>query len=76
MKKKILAILEEIRPEFDYTESSDFIEDGYLDSFDMVTLVASLEDKFGIVIDGIDIVPENFNSLESIVKLLEKSGVN
>ncbi len=76
MKKKILAILEEIRPEFDYTESSDFIEDGYLDSFDMVTLVASLEDKFGIVIDGIDIVPENFNSLESIAKLLEKSGVN
>ena len=72
MKKKILAILEEIRPEFDYTESSDFIEDGYLDSFDMVTLVASLEDKFGIVIDGIDIVPENFNSLESIAKLLEK----
>ena len=76
MKKKILAILEEIRPEFDYTESSDFIEDGYLDSFDMVTLVASLEDKFGFVIDGIDIVPENFNSLESIAKLLEKSGVN
>ena len=76
MKKKILAILEEIRPEFDYTESSDFIEDGYLDSFDMVTLVASLEDKFGIVIDEIDIVPENFNSLESIAKLLEKSGVN
>ena len=76
MKKKILAILEEIRPEFDYTESSDFIEDGYLDSFDMVTLVASLEDKFGIVIYGIDIVPENFNSLESIAKLLEKSGVN
>ena len=40
MSEKIKKILEEIRPEFNFAESEDFIEDGYLDSFDMVTLIA------------------------------------
>lgn len=75
MSEKIKKILEEIRPEFDFAESEDFIEDGYLDSFDMVTLIASLEENFDVVIDGIDIVPENFDSIDSIIKLLQKSGV-
>ena len=43
--KKILA---DIRPEFDFESSTDFIEDGYLDSFDLVTLVAELDETYGI----------------------------
>ena len=46
---KLLAILEKIRPENDFTESKDFIADGLLDSFDVVTLVAELEEYFGII---------------------------
>ena len=41
--KKILA---DIRPEFDFENSTDFIEDGYLDSFDLVTLVAELDETY------------------------------
>jgi hypothetical protein len=38
---KLLAeILKEIRPEFDFSASSDFIGVGMLDSFDMVALIA------------------------------------
>jgi acyl carrier protein len=65
-------ILKEIRPEFDFTESSDFIADGMLDSFDVVTLVATLDKTYGISIDGMDIVPENFKNLETIKALLSK----
>ena len=73
MEEKVIKILTEIRPEFDFNESEDFIEDGYLDSFDIVTVIDALEKEFGIVIDGIDIIPENFANIEAIISLIEKS---
>jgi acyl carrier protein len=73
--KSPIEILKEIRPEFDFTASSDFIEDGMLDSFDMVTLVSTLDKTYGISIQGVDIVPENFKNLQTIEALLRKSGV-
>jgi len=72
---KIRELLKEIRPEFDFSESNDFITDGMLDSFDVVTLVAALDKAYGISIDGIDIVPEHFRSFDTIAVLLRKYGI-
>ncbi len=73
MKSKIIAVLNDIRPEFDFNEPVDnFIEAGMLDSFDLVTLVTSLDEVFEISIDGTDILPENFSNIESILNLLNK----
>ena len=74
MREKIIAILSELRPEFDFTEEVDFIEEGMLDSFDVVNLVTELDSTFGISIDGVDILPENVASIESIENLLKKNG--
>jgi acyl carrier protein len=75
MKEQIIKILTELRPEFDFTkEGVDFIEEGMLDSFDLVTLVSELDSTFGISIDGVDILPENFSSVEAIAALLVKNG--
>ena len=74
MKEKVLEILSNIRPEFDFTEDVNFIEEGMLDSFDVVTLVSDLDATFGISIDGVDIVPENFSSVDAIINLLKKNG--
>ncbi len=73
--KSLPEILKEIRPEFDFTTSSDFMADGMLDSFDMVTLVATLDKTYGISIQGTDIVPENFQNLKTIEALLRQCGV-
>lgn len=70
----ILELLAELRPEFDFTDSDDFIADGLLDSFDIVSLTDMLEEKYDISIDGLDIVPENFCSAEALAALVEKSG--
>ena len=75
MIQRIIEILTEIRPEFDFTNESDFIINGMLDSLDIITLVSDLDTAFGISIDGVDIVPENFSSIESIKDLLYKNGV-
>ncbi|MBR4946960.1 MAG: acyl carrier protein [Clostridiales bacterium] len=74
MNSDILNMLEEIKPEFDFNDSEDFVMDGLLDSFDIITLISMLEEKYGISIDGLDIVPENFSSVDSIVNLVIKSG--
>ena len=73
--RSLPEILKEIRPEFDFTASSDFIADGMLDSFDMITLVATLDETYGISIQGTDIVPENFKNLQTIEGLLHQCGV-
>ena len=75
MKKKIIDILSEIRPEFDFAKSVDFIGEGMLDSFDVVRLVTELDKEFKISIDGMDIIAKNFSSVEKIIALLNKHGV-
>lgn len=72
--KTLPEILQEIRPEFDFTTSQDFMADGMLDSFDMMTLVATLDKTFQISIPGTEILPENFKNLQTIEELLRKSG--
>ena len=74
MKEKIVEILTDLRPEFDFTqEGVNFIEEGMLDSFDMVSLVSELDSQFGISIDGIDIVPENFGTIDEIIAVINRS---
>jgi acyl carrier protein len=70
--KSVEQVLKDIRPEFDFTTSNDFIADGMLDSFDVVTLVSDLDQEYGISITGVDIVPENFQSIASIERILQK----
>ena len=73
MKEKIVEILKEIRPEFEFEGVENFFDEGMLDSFDLMTLVATLDERFSIKIDGTDILPENFANVDAIVALVEKS---
>ena len=74
MNEQIMAMLKELRPEFDFTDSDDFVMDGLLDSFDIISLVSMLEEKYKCKVDGLDIIPENFASIDTIVDLVKKSG--
>jgi acyl carrier protein len=70
--EEVVKILNELKPEYDFSEERDFIENGLLDSFDIVILVSKLDSTYSISIEGTEIIPENFNSLESIKNLLNK----
>lgn len=72
MKNKIKETLENIRPEFDFEDSNNFLEDGLLDSFDLITLVSTLDETFSISIEGTEMTPENFENILSINKLVKK----
>jgi len=73
--KSLAELLHGIRPEADFAASDDFMADGMLDSFDMITLVSTLDKNFGISINGADIVPAHFRNFEAIAALLRRYGV-
>jgi len=73
MKNTVLRLLKEQQPDFNFEENLDFIQEGYLDSFDIVTLITDFEAQFSIIISALDILPENFASVDAIVALIEKS---
>ncbi|NLX02867.1 MAG: acyl carrier protein [Syntrophomonadaceae bacterium] len=71
MMDKILQILSELRPDVDFTKVDNLVEDEVIDSFDLVALVGELCDAFDVEIGVEDLVPENFNSVQSIWNLIQ-----
>lgn len=70
--EKILEILNSIRDDIDYENEDKLIDNGVLDSFDIVSIVGELCDEYDITITVDDMEPENFNSAEAIHKLVER----
>ena len=75
MSDPIIKLLQDLRPEEDYSASEDYFVDGLLDSLDLITLVSALDRRYGISIRGVDILPENFRSVAAIPALLSRHGV-
>lgn len=74
MKEKIIEILTEIRPGFEFNDPMvHFIEAGYFDSFDIISIVVDLESAFDLKISGAAILPENFKSIGAITNLIQNS---
>ncbi len=72
MKEKLLQILEEDCPGVDFEASSARVDDGEIESLDMVTIVADIMDAFGIELTVDDLLPENFNSVDAMIDLIER----
>ena len=70
--EKLLEILKGIRPDVDFENEASLVDDGILDSFDVVSIISELDDAFGVQIRIDELDPENFNSAASIMALIEK----
>jgi acyl carrier protein len=69
---KLLEILKNIRPDVDFENETELIDDGILDSFDVVSIISEIDDAFGVQIRINELEPENFNSAEAIWSLVQK----
>ena len=73
---ELLELLEDIKPTVDFRTCTGLIDDGYLDSFDILSIVSELNDAFGIEISPVDIIPENFNSAQALWDMVERLKAN
>ena len=69
-----MELLQALKPEIDFETEKELIDDGLLESFDVITLIAEIEDRFGVEIPEEEIVPENLNSAEGIWRLIQRIG--
>ena len=71
MRDTVLYILTEIRGDIDFENETKLIDDNILASLDIVAIVGEFNDEFDVEISVEDLVPENFNSVDAMVKLIE-----
>jgi acyl carrier protein len=72
MREQLLKLLKEIRPDVDFENEKKLIDNGVLDSIDIISTVQEMNDAFGVEIDVEDLEPANFNTIEAMMELIEK----
>lgn len=70
--EKLLEILSDLHPDVDFETADTLIDDGILDSFDIVTIVAEIDGEFDVQIPAEELVPENFNSAQALYALVQR----
>jgi len=68
----LLEILEDIHPDVDFETTTGLIDDGIIDSFDIIRIVADIDEEYDVAIPPEEIIPENFNSARSLYELIER----
>lgn len=70
--ERLIELLEEIKEDVDFENETALIDDGILDSFDILQIISSLNDEYDISIPASEIVPENFNSAKALWAMVQK----
>lgn len=70
--EELLNILNEMHPDVDFETRERLIDDGVLDSLDIVSLISEISETFDVTITARDIVPENFNSAKALYALIQR----
>ena len=70
--EQLIEILSDLHPDIDFETEDGLVDNGILDSLDIVTLITEINDAFDISIPAEEIIPENFNSAEALYALILK----
>lgn len=70
--ENLIEILKEIHPEVDFYKNDKLVDDGIIDSFDIVTLISEINQEFDITIPVEEIIPDNFNSAQSLYAMIKR----
>ena len=70
-RARVVGILKEVKPTKNLEGIENIVEGGFIDSFELMTLIVTLSEQFGIEIAIDDITPENFNSIDAIAAMVD-----
>lgn len=69
--EKLLQILLGIDDEIDFEHETALVDDGLLDSLQLLKIIAALNNAYAIHINAGAIEPENFNSAKAMMALVK-----
>lgn len=72
MRERLLKVLQEEYPEVDFLTDADLVDDGVVDSLTIVGVISAISLEFGVTLPYEEIIPQNFNSVDAMVALIEK----
>lgn len=70
--KELLEVLGKLHQDVDFEDCETLIDDGVLDSFDIISLISEIDSEFDVTIPAEEIIPENFNSAKALYALIER----
>ena len=74
----MIELLEDVKGNVDYENCTTLVDDRVLDSFDILSIISSINDELDVSVPAKDIVPDNFNSaqemLEMVKRLVDEEG--
>ena len=70
--EQVMKILTAVRPDVDFEHEEHLIDNGILDSLDIVSLISEISEVFDVTITAKYIVPENFNSAKALRALIQR----
>lgn len=68
----LMKILAELHPDVDFEANEKLIDNKILDSFDIVTIIAEVDNEYDVAIPAEEIIPENFNSAKALYALIKR----
>ena len=70
--EKLIELLKGVRDDVDFSKCTTLVDEGILDSFDIIEIINVIDEEYDIKIPAIEIVPENFNSAEAILNMIQR----
>lgn len=70
--ERLLQLLTAVNEDVDFANETKLVEDGLIDSFDIIQIISSIDDEYDVSIPATEILPENFNSAKALLALIEK----
>ena len=70
--EELISVLKNVNPNVDFAKEKNLVDDGVIDSIDIVSIISELSDAYDVVIPPEEINPENFNSVEAIQALIDR----
>lgn len=70
--EELLEILQDIKPGVDFENETALIDNGVLDSLDIIKLVGQISDEFDVGVEVTDLVPANFNSAKAMYAMIQR----
>ena len=70
MRETLIQILRDCCPDVDFEHETALIDDGLIESLDIVMIVTDIMHSFDVELTVDDLLPEHFNSVDAMLELI------